>query len=123
MLGDLWFEDARAGRLKVEPGLLGDFVVARRDAGVAYHLAVVVDDAFQQVSDVVRGEDLLPACHGQRLLQAALGLPAPHYHHHPLLMGPDGKRLAKRDKSATVAAMRADGLSPAAVMAAAGAAV
>ncbi|WP_416907624.1 MAG: tRNA glutamyl-Q(34) synthetase GluQRS [Polymorphobacter sp.] len=123
MLGDLRFEDARAGEVLVEPGLLGDFVVARRDAGVAYHLAVVVDDAHQQVSDVVRGEDLLPACHGQRLLQAALGLPAVRYHHHPLLLGPDGKRLAKRDHSMTVADMRARGLSAAEVLAAAGAAV
>lgn len=122
MAGELWFEDVGAGRMRVDAARLGDFVVARRDAGVAYHLAVVVDDAFQQVSDVVRGEDLREACHGQRLLQALLGLPAVRYHHHPLLLGPDGKRLAKRDGAMSVAAMRARGMTAAEVLAAAGAA-
>jgi glutamyl-Q tRNA(Asp) synthetase len=126
LVGDLWFEDVRAGpvrgeRMPVGSGLMGDFVVARRDAGVAYHLAVVVDDAFQGVTDVVRAEDLRPACHGQRLLQALLGLPAVRYHHHPLLLGADGKRLAKRDAAMTVADMRARGMAPAHVLAAAGA--
>lgn len=123
LTGPLFFEDAGAGRIAVDAGLLGDIVVARRDAGTAYHLAVVIDDAYQGITHVVRGEDLLPACHGQRLLQAALGLPAVRYHHHPLLLGPDGKRLAKRDHSMTVADMRARGLSAAEVLAAAGAAV
>ena len=72
-------------------------VLARRDVGVAYHLAVVVDDARQGVTHVVRGEDLQEAAHGQRLLQALLGLPEPVYRHHPLLLGPDGRRLSKRD--------------------------
>ncbi len=118
LAGPLWFEVATAGRVAVAPALLGDFVVARRDAGVAYHLAVVVDDAAQGVSDVVRGEDLLAACHGQRLLQALLGYPAPRYHHHLLLLGPDGKRLAKRDRAATLAGRRAAGATPDEVQAA-----
>ncbi|WP_188945570.1 tRNA glutamyl-Q(34) synthetase GluQRS [Polymorphobacter multimanifer] len=118
LAGPLWFEDAGAGRVAVDPSLLGDFVVARRDAGVAYHLAVVVDDAAQGITDVVRGDDLLPACHGQRLLQALLGLPGPRYHHHPLLLGPAGKRLAKRDEAVTLADRRAADASPHALVAA-----
>jgi glutamyl-Q tRNA(Asp) synthetase len=118
LVGELWFEDVGIGQVRVDFGLMGDFVVARRDAGVAYHLAVVLDDAFQGVSDVVRAEDLRLACHGQRLLQALLGLPAVRYHHHELLLGPDGKRLAKRDAAMTVADMRARGMAPADVLAA-----
>lgn len=113
LTGPLAFEDTALGHVTVNPHLLGDIVVARRDAGIAYHLAVVVDDAWQQVSDVVRGEDLRPATHAQRLLQALLGLPAPRYHHHQLVTGPDGKRLAKRDQAATLAALRVAGQDPA----------
>lgn len=113
LVGPLSFEDAALGVVAVDPLLLGDVVVARRDAGIAYHLAVVVDDGWQQVSDVVRGEDLRAATHVQRVLQALLGLPAPRYHHHPLMRGADGKRLAKRDHAATLAAAREQG--PAAV--------
>jgi glutamyl-Q tRNA(Asp) synthetase len=92
-------------------------VVARRGLGVAYHLAVVVDDADMGVTLVTRGEDLAEACHGQRLLQAVLGLPAVRYRHHGLLRDADGRRLAKRDRAATVAAMRAAGMTPADVLA------
>jgi len=111
--GPLAFEDATLGRVTVDPQLLGDIAVSRRDAGIAYHLAVVVDDAYQLVTDVVRGQDLRPATHPQRLLQALLGLPAPRYHHHPLITDPDGKRLAKRDAGMTIAGLRAQGWSPA----------
>jgi glutamyl-Q tRNA(Asp) synthetase len=117
LVGPLLFEDAALGRVAVVPALLGDIVVARRDAGVAYHLAVVVDDAHQGVSDVVRGDDLRPATHPQRLLQALLGLPAPRYHHHPLVCGPDGKRLAKRNHGMTLAGLRQNGRSPAQILA------
>ena len=89
--------------------------MARKDLGVAYHLAVVVDDAAQGITQVVRGEDLFEAAHVQRLLQALLGLPTPDYRHHRLLLGPDGKRLAKRDKAETLAAIRARGVSAEAV--------
>jgi glutamyl-Q tRNA(Asp) synthetase len=79
---------------------------------VAYHLAVVVDDAFQDVSRVVRGRDLFGATSVQRLLQVLLELPEPVYHHHRLLVGPDGKRYAKRDKAETLQAIREHGITP-----------
>lgn len=116
--GPLTWEDARAGRVVARPLLQGDVVLARKDAPVSYHLAVTVDDAAQQVSDVVRGEDLFAATHIHRLLQALLGLPTPRYHHHPLLRGPDGRRLAKRDGAPTLAALRESGVDPRALAAA-----
>lgn len=91
----------------------GDIVLARKDVGVAYHLAVVVDDALQGVTHVVRGADLFQAAHVQRLLQALLDLPTPTYRHHRLLVGPEGKRLAKRDRAETLAELRARGMSAA----------
>ena len=108
----LTFVDAERGRIAADPWAAGDAVLARKDLGVAYHLAVAVDDAAQGVTLVIRGEDLLDACHIQRLLQALLGLPAPRYHHHRLIPGPDGRRLAKRDKSETLQALRAAGVTP-----------
>jgi glutamyl-Q tRNA(Asp) synthetase len=114
MTGPLDFYD-RGGRIAVDATLNGDVVVARKDAGTSYHLAVVTDDALQGVTDVVRGEDLRPATHVHRLLQALLGLPAPRYHHHRLLVGTDGRRLAKRDRAETLAALRAAGLAAATV--------
>lgn len=93
------------------PELGGDVVLARKDVGVAYHLAVVVDDALQGVTHVIRGEDLAEATHVQRLLQALLGLPTPIYRHHRLLVGPDGKRFAKRDKAQTLRELRAAGVT------------
>ncbi len=88
----------------------GDVVLARKDIGIGYLLAAVVDDGFQQVTDVVRGHDLVDVTATQRLLQALLGLPAPLYHHHRLLLGADGKRLAKRDRAATLASLRTRGV-------------
>lgn len=105
------------GRQTALPGSAGDIVLARRDIGVAYHLAVVVDDAFQGVTTVVRGCDLFGATHVQRLIQALLGLPAPTYHHHRLLVGPDGKRYAKRDRAETLQALREQGVTPAQLIA------
>jgi glutamyl-Q tRNA(Asp) synthetase len=99
------------GIVVARPELGGDVVLARKDAGVAYHLAVVVDDALQGVTHVVRGEDLFEAAHVQRLLQALLKAPTPVYRHHPLLTGPDGKRFAKRDGAETLRAIRASGVS------------
>jgi glutamyl-Q tRNA(Asp) synthetase len=89
----------------------GDVVIARKDALASYHLAVVVDDAAEAVTDVVRGRDLETATDVHRILQNLLGLPTPHYHHHPLICGPDGKRLAKRAGSASLADLRASGIS------------
>ena len=88
------------------PARLGDVVLARKDVGVAYHLAVVVDDALQGVTHVIRGTDLFEATHIQRLLQALLVLPTPRYRHHPLIAGPGGKRLAKRDGALSLAELR-----------------
>lgn len=103
------------GTQTVDPHLFGDAVLGRKDIGVAYHLAVVVDDAAQGVSLVSRGEDLFAATHIQRLLQALLGLPAPVYYHHRLIAGADGKRLAKRDEAQTLRALRAAGETPATI--------
>ncbi len=99
------------GMIAARPELAGDVVLARKDVGVAYHLAVVVDDALQGVSHVVRGQDLFDAAHIQRLLQALLCLPTPVYRHHRLLMGPDGRRLAKRDRAEALREMRARGVT------------
>ncbi|HSZ50568.1 MAG TPA: glutamate--tRNA ligase family protein, partial [Caulobacteraceae bacterium] len=82
------------------------------DLGVSYHLAVVVDDARQGITHVVRGEDLFEAAHVQRLLQALLDLPTPAYRHHRLLLRPDGKRYSKRDTAETLRDIRARGVSP-----------
>jgi len=106
---DLWWHDAGAGWVRADPGSLGDVVLARKDVATSYHLAVTVDDAAQGVTDVVRGVDLFEATHVHRLLQALLGLPTPRYHHHPLLTGADGERLAKRHNSPTLEAMRLAG--------------
>lgn len=93
------------------PERLGDVVLARKDAPASYHLCVVVDDALQGVSLVTRGEDLLPACHIQRLLQALLGLPTPRYSHHRLITDANGRRLAKRDNDAALRTLRAQGVT------------
>ena len=98
------------GRIPADPLAAGDVVLARKDAPASYHLAVTVDDAAQGVTDVVRGRDLFDATHVHRLLQALLGLPTPAYHHHALLTGPDGARLAKRTGAPTLADLRASGV-------------
>jgi glutamyl-Q tRNA(Asp) synthetase len=109
----LTFVEERTGVITARPELGGDVVLARKDVGVAYHLAVVVDDALQGITHVIRGHDLFEATHVQRLLQALLDLPTPVYRHHPLLLGPDGKRFAKRDRSETLRSLRERGMSAA----------
>ncbi|GAA5482232.1 tRNA glutamyl-Q(34) synthetase GluQRS [Haloferula sargassicola] len=111
--GPLTFEDLRFGRVEVDPFLLGDAVLARRDIGTSYHLAVVTDDAAQQISHVTRGEDLLASTHLHRVLQALLGFPEPRYLHHPLVTDSSGRRLAKRDDARALRTYRESGLSPA----------
>lgn len=108
-VGPLTFEDGHRGKIEVNPDLLGDVVISRRDIGVAYHLAVVVDDSHQKISLVSRGEDLLPSTHVHRLLQAALDLNEPGYHHHHLLRDKDGKRLAKRYDALSIESLRQSG--------------
>ena len=106
---DLIWHDSTAGIVHADPARHGDVILARKDAPASYHLAVTVDDAGQGVTDVVRGADLFAATDVHRLLQALLGLPTPRYHHHPLLTGPDGVRLAKRHGSPMLSAMREAG--------------
>lgn len=92
---------------------LGDIVVARRDMGTSYHLSVVLDDAAQGISHVVRGQDLFEATKIHVILQKLLNLPTPTYHHHRLVTDDTGKRLAKRDDARAICKYRADGLTPA----------
>ncbi|MGV8929286.1 MAG: tRNA glutamyl-Q(34) synthetase GluQRS [Brevundimonas sp.] len=105
------------GRIPARPETAGDVVLARKDAGTAYHVAVTHDDALQGVSHVIRGEDLFEATHVQVLIQALMGWPNPVYRHHRLLLGPDGRRYAKRDRSVTLAELRAGGMTSAALTA------
>jgi len=113
--GALEWRDEVAGKIAAAPFAHGDVVLARKDAPASYHLAVTVDDAWQGVTDVVRGRDLFAATDVHRLLQALLGLPTPLYHHHPLLTDANGKRLAKRDGAPTLAALRDGGVDGAAL--------
>jgi glutamyl-Q tRNA(Asp) synthetase len=99
--------------VKVRPLLFGDIVLARKDLPAAYHLAVVVDDAFQGVTLVSRGGDLLQATHVQRLLQSLLRLTEPRYLHHPLILDEHGRKFSKRHQATTLRALRALGIDPA----------
>jgi glutamyl-Q tRNA(Asp) synthetase len=110
--GPLSWHDQSAGEIVADTDSQGDVVLARKDAPVAYHLAVTIDDAAQGVTNVVRGQDLFVATHVQRLLQGLLNLPTPSYHHHPLLMDKDGRRLAKRAGAPALASLRAQGQDP-----------
>jgi glutamyl-Q tRNA(Asp) synthetase len=100
-------------RCPTDPSRFGDIVLARKELPAAYHLAVVVDDAFQGISLVTRGDDLLPATHVQRLLQALLGLPEPAYAHHRLILDEAGRKFSKRDNAVTLQALRESGATPA----------
>jgi len=103
----------RGLRHAVDPFRFGDVVIARKDMPTSYHLAVVVDDAHQQVSLVTRGEDLRSATHIQRLLQALLKLPEPVYAHHALVLDESGKKFSKRDGAVSLESMRQAGATPA----------
>jgi glutamyl-Q tRNA(Asp) synthetase len=109
----LVWREADRGEVEAMPERLGDVVLARKDAPTSYHLAVTVDDQLQGVSLVTRGEDLFHATHVHRLLQALLGYEAPAYRHHKLILDVEGRRLAKRDRAATLADLRARGTEPA----------
>lgn len=91
---------------------VGDVVLLRRDMGTSYHLSVVLDDATQDITDVVRGRDLFEATQIHVLLQQLLGFPTPTYHHHRLIRDDTGKRLAKRDDARAIAKYRAEGATP-----------
>ena len=104
---------AGAEEADASPEQWGDVIVARKDVPTSYHLAVVIDDAIQGVSHVVRGRDLYRATGVQRLLQELLGLPAPRYFHHRLILGPDGRKLSKSLGDSGIAALRESGASAA----------
>ena len=107
-----WVEEtADPGVHRATPERLGDMVMGRKDIGAGYVIASVIDDARQGVTHVIRGEDLIATTSIQRVLQALLGLPTPVYRHHRLLLGPDGKRYAKRDRSVTLAELRASAMT------------
>ncbi|HET8613289.1 MAG TPA: tRNA glutamyl-Q(34) synthetase GluQRS [Sphingomonas sp.] len=112
LAGPLTWEDGTAGIVAADPLRFGDVVLARKETPASYHLGVTVDDAFQGVTDVVRGADLIEATHIHRLLQALLGLATPRYHHHPLLTDAEGRRLAKRHGAPALADLRAAGVDP-----------
>ncbi|AXS42338.1 tRNA glutamyl-Q(34) synthetase GluQRS [Breoghania sp. L-A4] len=104
--------DGDAGTVAARPELWGDVVLARKDVATSYHLSVVVDDALQGITHVVRGRDLFAATSVHRVLQALLDLPAPVYHHHRLILDADGGKLSKSAGAASLASLRADGATP-----------
>lgn len=114
-VGSLFFREAGAGPhgergdIPVDPLLFGDVILARKDNPASYHLAVTIDDAHQGVTLVTRGNDLFPATHIQRILQALLGLPAPEYEHHRLILDASGRKFSKRDGSVTLRELRKAG--------------
>jgi len=102
-----------SGAVAAAPAAWGDIVLARKETPTSYHLSVAVDDALQGVSQVVRGQDLFWSTSVHRLLQALLGLPAPTYHHHRLVLDADGRKLAKSTRATGLRELRAQGLTPA----------
>ena len=102
----------QSGLVTAAPQMWGDVVLARKEMPTSYHLAAVVDDALQGVTDVVRGQDLFWSTGIHRLLQALLGLPEPTYHHHKLILDDDGRKLSKSTKSTGLRELRAAGASP-----------
>ncbi len=117
-----WTEtgDGETREVAATPERWGDVILGRKETPASYHLSVVLDDALQGVTHVVRGVDLYEATSVHRLLQEILGLPAPVYYHHRLVLDADGKKLAKRDKSTTLHDLRASGWTPADVRRAVG---
>jgi len=101
------------GSIAADPAVWGDVILARKETPTSYHLAVVVDDAAQGVTEVVRGQDLFHATAVHRLLQALLGLPAPRYHHHRLILDADGRKLSKSTAATGLRELRAAGAGPA----------
>jgi glutamyl-Q tRNA(Asp) synthetase len=102
----------QSGIVAAVPEMWGDVVLARKEVPTSYHLAVVLDDAFQGVSEVVRGQDLFWSTGVHRLLQALLGLPEPAYHHHRLVLDADGRKLAKSTQATSLRELRAAGAAP-----------
>ena len=109
LTGPLTWDDELAGMQHARPDLAGDPVLMRKDAPASYHLAATLDDAADGITLVTRGRDLFAATHIHRLLQALLDLPVPRWHHHALLVEPDGRKLAKRRGSPSLADRRRAG--------------
>lgn len=109
LAGPLTWTDALAGTQRAAPETFGDVVLLRKDAPASYHLAATLDDAADGVTLVTRGMDLFFASHVHRLLQALLDLPVPVWHHHPLLLAPDGRKLAKRRGAPALSSQRMNG--------------
>jgi glutamyl-Q tRNA(Asp) synthetase len=107
----LTYQEQGEGRIACHPDRFGDVVLSRNDAPASYHLCVTHDDAVQGVTLITRGIDLKPATDLHRLLQALMQWPEPAYAHHRLLTDSAGRRLAKRDKAATLGSLRAEGAS------------
>jgi glutamyl-Q tRNA(Asp) synthetase len=105
--------DGESGTVPAAPAVWGDIVLARKETPTSYHLSVVVDDALQGVSQVVRGQDLFWSTSVHRLLQALLGLPAPTYHHHRLVLDADGRKLSKSTQATALRMLRQGGATPA----------
>ena len=103
---------SETGTVAARPQMWGDVVLARKEMPTSYHLAVVIDDARQGVTDVVRGQDLFWSTSVHRLLQALLGLPAPNYHHHRLILDGDGNKLSKSTRATALRALRDGGATP-----------
>jgi glutamyl-Q tRNA(Asp) synthetase len=103
------------GRVAAQPQAWGDVILARKDTPTSYHLSVVVDDAVQGITDVVRGQDLFRATSVHRLLQRLLDLPAPVYRHHPLVRDEAGNKLSKSTAATGLRELRAAGMAPAEV--------
>ncbi|WP_022719578.1 tRNA glutamyl-Q(34) synthetase GluQRS [Rhodopseudomonas sp. B29] len=118
-VGELsWHEDGRGpggetGLVRAQPLDWGDVIIARKETPTSYHLSVVIDDALQAVTHVVRGADLFWSTSVHRLLQTLLGLPAPTYRHHDLIRDAAGRKLSKSDSSTALRQLRADGATPA----------
>lgn len=104
--------DSQSRRIVAQPALWGDVTLSRKDIGASYHIAVVVDDALQDVTDVVRGEDLFMATGLHRLLQILLDLPEPSYRHHALLRNATGQKLSKSARAKPIRALREEGWLP-----------
>jgi glutamyl-Q tRNA(Asp) synthetase len=114
----MWIElgnapEIKQGSVSAEPAAWGDAVLARKETPTSYHLSVVIDDALQGVTDVVRGYDLYHATSLHRLLQALLDLPEPRYGHHALIRDASGDKLSKSTRATTLRDLRADGVTPA----------
>jgi glutamyl-Q tRNA(Asp) synthetase len=101
------------GSVAADPAAWGDVILPRKETPTSYHLAVVVDDVVQRVTDVVRGQDLFHATSVHRLLQTLLELPAPRYHHHRLILDEAGRKLSKSTNATGLGELRAQGATPA----------